>query len=106
MGFQTLGNALHQSLAHQRPELTGQLLTARVIYLAGRMLENLWPQEQAAYVRVASFNQGKLVFEATMGAAVQAVKMQHIAIQNAINRELGQKIVQSIEVRQGFSNGV
>lgn len=105
MGFQTIGTALHQSLAHRRPELTGQLLTARVVYLAGRMIENLWPQEQAAYVRVVSFHEGKLVFEATIGAAVQALKMQHVAVQNAINRELGQKIVQTIEVRQGASNG-
>lgn len=101
MAFNTMGNALSQ-FSRTMPE--GQLLTARVFYIAQEIIKNLWSAEQAAYVRVDSFSGGKLIFMASVGAAAQAVKLQANAIQNAINHKMGAKIVLTIEVRQGLLN--
>ena len=97
MSFQSLGGFLPRTVQHLPSK--DQLVSARVIYIAGDILGKLWPTEQAAYVRVASYTNGKLIFETTIGAAAQALKMQSMNIQNAINRELGGKVVQSIDVR-------
>jgi hypothetical protein len=97
MSFQPLGRFLSKTVQYLPAK--DQLVTARVIYIAGEIMGKLWPTEQASYVRVVSFNGGKLIFETSVGAAAQTLKMQLMSIQNAINRELGGKIVQSIEVR-------
>ncbi len=101
MGFHSLGGLMPKSLQHMNAAAKGQLVSARVMYLAGDILGKIWPPEQASYVRVASFLNGKLCFEATMGVAVQALKAQAMSIQNAINREIGSKVVQVVEVRLG-----
>lgn len=101
MPFDSMGSALSQ-FSRALPQ--GQLQTARVLYIAQEILKNLWSAEQAAYVQVASFSAGKLIFTASVGAAAQAVKLQASAIQNAINNKMGAKIVQVIEVRQGTLN--
>lgn len=97
MAFQPLGGFLSKTVQHMPAK--EQLVTARVIYMAGEIMGKLWPSEQSSYVRVASFHAGKLIFETSVGAAAQALKMQAMNIQNAINRELGGKVVQAIEVR-------
>lgn len=94
-----------RSFQHMNAGAKEQLVSARVMYLAGDILNKIWPPEQASYVRVASYRGGVLIFEGTMGAAVQALKGQAMNIQNAINRELGGRVVHTVEVRLG-SGGV
>lgn len=103
MAFDSMRGAF-AAQGYQSPELKGQLLTARVFYIAQEIIKNLWSAEQAAYVRVQSFSGGRLVFLASVGAAAQAVKLQASAIQNAINHKMGAKIVQAVEVRHGALN--
>lgn len=97
MAFQPLGGFLAKTVQHMPAK--EQLVTARVMYMAGEIMGKLWPSEQASYVKVASFHAGRLVFETSVGAAAQSLKMQAMNIQNAINRELGSMVVRGIDVR-------
>lgn len=98
MGFQQIGSIIPRTPV-DRAGVREQMLAARVVDLAGKMLERLWPDERARYIRIASFAKGELVFETSNGAAAQALGFQVMQLQNAINHELQQKIVQKTIVR-------
>lgn len=98
MGFQQIGSIIPRTQV-DRAGVREQMLAARVVDLAGKMLERLWSDERAQYIRIASFAKGELVFEASNGAAAQALSFQAMQLQNAINHELRSKIVQKTSVR-------
>lgn len=98
MGFQQIGSIIPRSQV-DRAGVREQMRAARVVDMAAKMLERLWPDTRAEYIRVASFAKGELIFEATNGAAAQALSFQAMQLQNAINHELRDKIVQKTIVR-------
>lgn len=98
MGFQSIGGllpkAIESSSAHRE-----QFLVARVVHLAGEAVQRLWPDERASYVKVASFARGELIFDTSSGAAAQQLRLQAMWLQNALNHELGAKVIVKITVR-------
>ena len=99
MGFESLGRILPSHT--DRSIVRDQLLTARVIHEAGAMLERLWPDERATFVRITQFSQGELVFLATNGVAAQELRAMAMRLQNAVNRELGSAVVKKMTVKMG-----
>lgn len=98
MGFQQIGSIIPRAQV-DRVGLREQMLAARVVDLAKTIVERLWPDARSSYICVGSFAKGELIFEAMNGAAAQALHVQSVQLQNAINHELRAKIVQKIIVR-------
>ncbi len=98
MGFQQIGSLIPRTQV-DRAGIREQMLAARVVDLAGKIVERLWPDARASYIRVASFAKGELTLETTNGSAAQALQMQVMQLQNAINHELQGKIVRVVKVR-------
>lgn len=98
MGFQSFGS-LAPRTSFDRAGIREQMLAARVVDLAGNMVERLWPDARASYIRVVLFAQGELVLEASNGAAAQALSAHAMPLQNAINHELHDRTVKKITVR-------
>lgn len=98
MGFQSFGS-LAPCTSFDRAGVREQMLAARVVDLAGKMVERLWPDARASYIRVVSFAKGELVLEASNGSAAQELSAQSMPLQNAINHELHDRIVKKTTVR-------
>lgn len=98
MGFQQIGSIIPRTQV-DRAGIREQMRVARVVDLAGKMLERLWPDARASYIRVASFTKGELVLEAVNGSAAQALQLQAMQLQNVINHELHEKMVRVVRVR-------
>ncbi|MFZ2803896.1 MAG: DciA family protein [Patescibacteria group bacterium] len=101
MSFEPLRHILSRSIK-ANPAST-DLNVARVMDAAQTVIEKMWGEERAAYVRALSFREGVLKFETTSPAAKQELAIDTIRLKNEINRQLGSQAVKTITVQsKGF----
>ena len=96
MPFEPIRKVLPQAI--RSAGIHRQVTAARVIEEAQGALRRLWGEERAEYAKSVSFKEGLLKIEAMAPVASQELKLTSVRIQNEINRALGSKIVQQIQV--------
>lgn len=101
MTFEPLRHILSRSVRNNPASIDLQI--ARVFEQTNRVLQKLWGEERAAYVRIVSFHEGALKLETTSPAAKQQLSVDGARIKNEINRQYGEQIIRSIVVQsKGF----
>ncbi|MFA5935370.1 MAG: DciA family protein [Patescibacteria group bacterium] len=67
------------------------------------VLRALWGEDRAKGVTAVSFKDGSLKLESVSAPALQQLKLDQTKILNALNRDLGSKVVVKIDARaRGF----
>ena len=95
-------NILAQKMRTATPQ-SAELRIARVFEAWGRIIGKLWGDERAALVAPVSFKDGVLKLSTTSPAAKQQLGLEKVRLMNEINRQLGDKAVQSLViVSEGF----
>ena len=94
--FQPIRTILPQAI--QQAGIGRQVTAARVVQEAQEAIHRLWGEERARYITIVSFKEGMIKISATAPAAAQEIKSVVVQLQNEINRALGSKIVQQIQV--------
>jgi len=96
MSFQSIGKILPQAI--QQAGIGRQVTAARVVQEAQEAIRRLWGEERANYINIVSFKDGMIKIVATAPAAAQEIKSAAVQLQNEVNRALGSKIIQQIQV--------
>ncbi len=79
------------------------LQIARIFSVTQLVLNKVWGEERAAYVKPLSFREGTLKLETTSPAAKQQLKLDEVRLKNEINRQLGSQAIRAIAVQaKGF----
>ncbi|MDO8618255.1 MAG: DciA family protein [Candidatus Uhrbacteria bacterium] len=94
--FEPIRKILPQAI--QQAGIARQVTAARVIQETQEALRRLWGEEKAKYIQTVSFKDGVIKVKALAPAAAQEIKNATVPLQNEVNRALGSKIVQQIQV--------
>jgi len=95
--FEPLSRILPKAI--NRAGISKQVTAARVVEKAAHVLRALWGEEKAAHVEMVSFKDGVLKLKTHSGPASQELKLWELRLVNQMNRELGSRVVQKLEVR-------
>ncbi|MEO5927291.1 MAG: DciA family protein [Patescibacteria group bacterium] len=101
MGFEPMKRLLPSVV--QSHGILKQVESRQVVELAGSVLRKLWGDDRSQGVTVVSFNEGTLKLQSVSAPALQHLKLEETKILNAINRELGSRVVLRLDSRSsGF----
>lgn len=101
MPFEPIKRILSQSV--QTSPIAPQLQIARVFDAWQCVLQKMWSAEQARLVSPMSFHEGVLKLMTASPAAKQQLSVETMKLQNAVNRQLGERLIRRIVVQsQGF----
>jgi len=101
MPWQSLKSLLNKSL--QNAGIEEQITAQRVLDTADKLLKQRWGDEMGAMIRFSSFTAGNLNAVSTSPAGAQTLKMERIDFMNAINYQLGKRVVYKIQIKlQGY----
>ena len=101
MPWQSLKGLLSKSIkkAGLDAQITGQL----VIDKANKILLARWGDKKMSFVEFISFKEGRLKVEISSPVAMQTLSAERTVFINALNHELGKKVVIEIVMRRkGF----
>jgi hypothetical protein len=101
MGFESIKRLLPSAV--QSHGILKQVESRQVVERAGIVIKALWGEERARGVLVVSFREGTLKLESTSAPALQHLKLEETKILNALNRDLGSRVILRLEARpKGF----
>lgn len=101
MGFESIKRLLPSTV--QSHGILKQVESRQVVERAGTVLLALWGEDRAKGVTVVSFKDGTLKLQSTSAPALQHLKLEETKILNALNRDLGSRVVLKLEARSsGF----
>lgn len=101
MSFTSLGALLPQAI--RQAGVGTSVTAAKVVDVAGEAAARVFPPEQLAFIHPVSFVNGALRVAITSPAAAHAIRLRGVKWIAEIDRLVGMKKVQRIDVkRQGF----
>jgi len=101
MSFTSLGALLPQAM--RQAGVGTSVTAAKVVDVAGEAAARLFPPEQLRFIHPVSFVGGALRVSITSPSAGHAIRLRGVKWIEEINRTVGTKKVQRIDVkRQGF----
>lgn len=96
MSFEPISRYLPRAI--QNAGIVKQVTAAQVLEKTKKLIERLWGGEKSGYTQVISFSDGTLKIQAKAPAAAQELKLWQTRLINDLNRELGSKMVRSLQV--------
>ncbi|MDF1496945.1 MAG: DciA family protein [Patescibacteria group bacterium] len=101
MAWKSLKSLLNKSL--QTAGIEEQINAQRVLDTADKLLKQRWGEEMGGMMIFKSFASGTLQAVSTSPGAMQTLKAERIDFMNAINYQLGKRVVYKINIRlQGY----
>lgn len=101
MGFEPLKRLLPSVVRSHG--IAKQVEARQVLERSLIVLRALWGEERAKGITAISFKEGALKFESVSAPALQQLRVDQTKILNALNRDLGSKVVLKIDARaRGF----
>jgi Dna[CI] antecedent, DciA len=97
MAWQSLKSLMNKSL--DKAGINEQVTAQRVLDTATKLLVQRWGDDMAAMISFKSFNSGNLQVNSTSSAAMQTLKVERIDFMNALNYQLGKRVVYKINVK-------
>lgn len=97
MAWQSLKHIMSKSL--KKAGISEQVTAQRVLDTAAKLLAQRWGDETAELVSFRSFSNGVLYATSSSAAAIQTIKLEKIDFMNALNYELGGRVVFRITVQ-------
>ncbi len=101
MAWKSLKSLLNKSL--QTAGIEEQITAQRVLDTAEKLLKQRWGDDMGSFISFRSFAGGNLNAVSTSPAGMQTLKAERIDFMNAINYQLGKRVVYKIIIRlQGY----
>lgn len=97
MPFEPVSRILPKAI--QKAGISRQVTAARVLEEWATVLKQLWGEEKAAHIEGVSLANGTLKLRSRSGVAAQELKIWEARLVNQLNRELGSRIVEKLDVR-------
>jgi len=101
MSWQSLKSLMNKSL--EKAGINEQVTAQRILDSAAKLLKQRWGDDMAETISFTSFSRGNLHAVSNSSGALQNFKLERIDFMNALNYQMGKRVVFRIEIKlKGF----